>query len=350
MPLPGQAKTFFHAALDRAFALTVPDGARVIVVAGRAHIPHIKNICAGYSEDCLRRTVLVPEPQAKNTAAAIACAVMFAEREPSAAVRAGRPGGMIVLTSDHIIEPEAGFVKQACALEPHIRQGGLAVFGIQPHSAETGYGYIETAATCAQDGDVYKVASFHEKPDRATAERYLQAGNFYWNSGMFAFRTDFILDEFRKNAPGVLSPFEKLRQPGESCYRNGGGIKTLENWPGLDAAYRETEQIPFDIAVVEKCAGVIMAKADFDWHDAGSWDEYSRLAVRGNANVFSAGSASCFVDSPVPVGLCGVDDLIVVVRTGADGECAGVLVAKKGETQRVKEIVRLIEAQNVAGA
>jgi mannose-1-phosphate guanylyltransferase len=163
---------------------------------------------------------------------------------------------------------------------------------------------------------------------------------------MFMFRADFILNEFRKNASGVLSPFEKLITPGDSCYRNSGGLTALENWPGLDAAYRETEQAPFDIAVVEKCSRVIMVKAAFGWHDVGSWDEYARLTVRQDKNVFSSGSASCFVYSPVPVGLCGVDNLIVVVRTGANGEPAGVLVAKKGETQRVKEIAALINSQN----
>jgi mannose-1-phosphate guanylyltransferase len=350
MPLPNQEKTFFHAALDRAFAAIEADGARVIVIAGRAHIPHIKNICAEYPDDCLRRVTLIPEPQAKNTAAAIACAAVFAERAPNAAARDRQPRCMLVLTSDHVIEPEADFVKQVRALEPHLRDGALAVFGIRPYSAETGYGYIETAGNAAPDGGVYTVASFHEKPDRVTAERYLQAGNFYWNSGMFMFRTDFILDEFRKNAPGVLAPFEKLSAPDGSSYRNNGGLKTLEDWQGLDAAYRETEQVPFDIAVVEKCARVVMVKAAFDWHDVGSWDEYARLAVNGNKNVFSAGSASCFVDSPVPVGLCGVDGLIVVVRNGANGEPAGVLVAKKGETQRVKEIAGLINAQNTAAS
>ncbi|MDR1256740.1 MAG: NTP transferase domain-containing protein, partial [Spirochaetaceae bacterium] len=206
MPIPNQEKTFFHAALDRAFAVTEADGARVIVIAGRAHIPHIKNICAEYPEHCLRRVTLIPEPQAKSTAAAIVCAAMFAERAPNTAARDGQPRCMLVLTSDHIIEPEADFVKQVRALEPHVRDGALAVFGIQPHSAETGYGYIETAGNATMDDGVYTVASFHEKPDRTTAERYLQAGNFYWNSGMFMFRADFILNEFRKNASGVLSP------------------------------------------------------------------------------------------------------------------------------------------------
>jgi mannose-1-phosphate guanylyltransferase/mannose-6-phosphate isomerase len=350
LPLPAQKeKTFFHAALDRAFALTGADGARVIIAAGREHIPHIENCCAAYPKDCLRRVTLIPEPESKNTAAAIACAAVFAKLASNTAASGGLPRSMLVLTSDHIIEPEADFVKQTCELEPRIRQGGLAVFGIPPRSAETGYGYIETAGAAARRrAGVFTVASFHEKPDKATAEKYLQAGNFFWNSGMFAFTSDFILNEFKKNAAGVLAPFEKLTAPGAASYRKGKGVKILENWRGLDEAYHETEQVSFDIAITEKCRDVIMVKAAFEWYDVGSWDEYARLSVQSEKNVFSVGSSSCFVDSPIPVALCGVEDLIIVVRNGSDGGSPAVLVAKKGETQRVKEIVGLINARGPA--
>jgi mannose-1-phosphate guanylyltransferase/mannose-6-phosphate isomerase len=341
LPLPNQAgKTFFQAALDRALAVTGGNGARVIIIAGKSHIPHIKNLCALYGKNDLRRITLIPEPEAKNTAPAIACAAVFAERSSNGGQRS-----VLVLTSDHIIEPEADFVKQAGLLEPCIREGGLAVFGIRPHSAETGYGYIEAGEKHPVSGGIFTVNSFHEKPDKATAERYLKAGNFFWNSGMFAFSSDFILTEFRKNAPAVLSPFEKLPEPACDSYSlDGGGIRILENWRGLEAAYRETCQLSFDVAIVEKCGGVLMAEAAFKWFDVGSWDEYARLSDVSGQNVFSVGSASCFVDSAAPVALCGVDDLIVVVREGLNGGQPVVLIAKKGETQRVKELVELIKA------
>jgi mannose-1-phosphate guanylyltransferase/mannose-6-phosphate isomerase len=341
LPLPGQSeKTFFHSALGRALAVSDSDNGRVIIIAGAAHIPHIKNICSSYSQNDTRRMMLIPEPEAKNTAAAAACAAVFAERSSNKSRRS-----ILVLTSDHVIRPEADFVKQACSLEPHIRGGGLAVFGITPHSPETGYGYIEAALdTPPLPGGVFAVKSFHEKPDKVQAEKYLNAGNFFWNSGMFAFSSDFILNEFKKNAPLVLSPFEKLSAPEAKAYRNGGGICVIDDWRGLDAAYRETEQVSFDIAIAEKCKNVIMAKADFEWFDVGSWDEYARLSTPRGENVFSAGSESCFVDSAVPVALCGVDNLIVIVREGTNGEKPAILIARKGETQRVKEIVELIKA------
>lgn len=339
LPLPNQKeKTFFHAALDRALAASRPATSNVIIMAGRAHIPHIKNICTTYGGDDLRRMILIPEPEAKGTAAAIACAAVFAERFSDA------PRSMLVLTSDHIIEPEASFIEQARSLVPHIRRGGLAVFGIAPRYAETAYGYIEAAETEASSRGIFTVKSFHEKPDKTTAEKYLSAGNFFWNSGMFAFSSDFILKEFKKSAHDVLSPFEKLSAPAEESYTDSGGLRVLEHWRGLDAAYHETRPESFDVAISEKCGKVVMAKAVFDWSDVGSWDEYARLSVPRTENVFCVDSASCFVDSPIPVALCGVDNLIVVICDGANGAPPAVLITKKGETQRVKEVVELIKA------
>ena len=340
-PLPNQKeKTFFHAALDRALAVSGPSDSSVIIIAGRTHIPHIKDICAAYEKNDLRRMTLIPEPEAKGTAAAVACAAVFAE------LISGAPRSMLVLTSDHIIEPEADFAGQALSLAPHIRRGGLAVFGIAPRYAETAYGYIEADGSETPSDGIFTVKSFHEKPDKLTAEKYLDAGNFFWNSGMFAFSSRFILGEFKKYAAGILAAFEKLPAPATDAYTSaggGGGLRVLEHWRGLDAAYREVRAESFDVAISEKCGSVIMAKAAFNWYDVGSWDEYTRLSVPGTENVFSVGCESCFVDSPVPVALCGVDNLIVVVRDGADGTPPAVLIVKKGETQRVKEIVELIK-------
>jgi mannose-1-phosphate guanylyltransferase len=342
LPLPGQKeKTFFHAALDRALTVTDSNQGRVIVIASGAHITQIKNICASYSKNDIQRMILIPEPEAKNTAAALACAAVFVERSSGVEASAARRS-ILVLTSDHVIKPEADFVKQVWTLEPYIQGGGLAVFGINPSSPETGYGYIEAALNNGPlPGGIFAVNSFHEKPDKTSAEKYLKAGNFFWNSGIFAFSSDFILNEFKKNAPLVLAPFENLPVPGSASYTNSGGIRILENWNGLDNAYRETKQIPFDVAIVEKCKNVIMVKAAFEWLDIGSWDEYARLSAPCSENVFSTGSSSCFVDSAVPVALCGVDNLIVVVREGENGEKPAILIAKKGETPRIKEIVEL---------
>jgi mannose-1-phosphate guanylyltransferase len=277
---------------------------------------------------------------------------------------------MLVLTSDHIIGPLETFAADAAAAAAFARQGKLAVFGIPPRTAETGFGYIETAEQLpvpgngvgegtgeTQDADaqaaqaaVFRAVSFREKPDKPTAEAFLAEGNFYWNSGMFAFATGFLLDEYRRNAPDCLRPFEALKAPAAEAYTVRKGLRILESWPGLPEAYSAVKSISFDYAIAEKCSQTVMAAARFDWLDVGSWDEYAKLLGSSRGEVFAARlppgqePASCFVDADIPVALCGVRDLIVVVRSGKDGSPPVVLVAKKGETQGVKESVEQIKA------
>jgi mannose-1-phosphate guanylyltransferase len=202
---------------------------------------------------------------------------------------------------------------------------------------------------------VFRAVSFREKPDKPTAETFLAEGRFYWNSGMFAFATGFLLDEYRRNAPDCLRPFEALKTPAACAYTFRKGLKILESWPGLPASYGAVKSISFDYAIAEKCSQTVMAAARFDWFDVGSWDEYAKLLGSSRGEVFTAGlphgllhglppNDSCFVDADIPVALCGVKDLIVVVRSGKDGSPPSVLIAKKGKTQGVKEIVEQIKA------
>jgi mannose-1-phosphate guanylyltransferase len=313
------------------------------------------------------------EPEAKNTAPAIAAGVWFAATVPGpAAAPAGAPErlpperSILVLTSDHIIEPLEDFLCDTAAAAALARQGRLAVFGIVPSRPETGYGYIEAGEALAGETEAgtgengaCAVLSFREKPDRARAEDYLAAGRFYWNSGMFAFSTSFMLGEFRRRAPRVLGPFEELRTPGPAAWRVEGGLRVLDNWPGFAEAYAKTPALSIDYAIAEKCAALALIPARFSWTDVGDWDEYAKVLGETGAEVYRAASPNCFVDSNIPVALCGVEDLIVIVRSGGDGGSCGdggnggeggkgglplVLIAKKGDTQRIREIVEQIRA------
>jgi mannose-1-phosphate guanylyltransferase len=160
---------------------------------------------------------------------------------------------------------------------------------------------------------------------------------------MFAFSPEFMREEFRRSAPEVISPFEKLALPDGGSYTTQNGIRILENWTGLDKAYAEAKSISFDYAVAEKCRKTAMVKAGFDWLDVGNWDEYAKLLGNTGAEVYGPGASSCFVDSDIPVALCGVSDLIVVVRSGKDGNAPSVLIVKKGESQQVREAVEEIK-------
>jgi mannose-1-phosphate guanylyltransferase/mannose-1-phosphate guanylyltransferase/mannose-6-phosphate isomerase len=287
---------------------------------------------------------------AKNTAPAIACAVMYSDW------MSGKERNMLVLTSDHIIGPMEKFKVDAAAAEAFAQADKLAVFGIAPQRPETGYGYIEAGALLsaqAEDPKVYAVASFREKPGREQAERFVEAGNFYWNSGMFAFSSKFILNEFRQNVPSVILPFGKLRAPDERSCKTERGLRILWEWLELDEAYREAEAISFDYAIAEKCSQTVMVRAGFDWTDVGSWDEYAVLMGTGagdmkhseGTEVFQTGSKNCFVDSDIPVALIGAEDLVVAVRAGKNGTDGAILISKRGETQKVREIVEQIKTK-----
>ena len=341
IPDPGVQGSFFHSAVDRALALTSQDkNGRVIIIAGKVHVTQIIKACEKYTEQEKEHIVLIPEPEAKNTAPAIACALNFIDW-----MSGGLECKIIVLTSDHIISPMSRFLVDTAAAEAFTQADKLVIFGIKPRGPETGYGYIEAGQLVsgkAEEPLVYKVTSFREKPDKSRAQDFLKKGNFYWNSGMFAFSSKFLMSEFRHRAPDLIEPFGKLRAPDERSFRTERGIRILWDWMDLKKAYNDVKPISFDYAIAEKCPDTVMVKAGFDWTDVGSWDEYAALIDNNRLNkseVYETLSKNCFVDSDIPVAIIGAEDLVIAVRSGKNGGPGSVLVAKKGETQHVREIV-----------
>ena len=341
---------FLNAALERAFAV-IGDSTdnHVIIVAGKEHTDAIIKQCASLDDYDRKRLVIIPEPMAKNTAPAIACALLYINW-----VSTGMDRNILVLTSDHIIKPLNVFKTDAKAAAAMAQADKLVVFGIQPERPETGYGYIEAAEAMTvyrqdksdrpkrYEPEVFAVASFREKPDLKKAKSYIESEKFYWNSGMYAFTSKFMLAEFQRSAPETIVPFKELWAPKEYSHHIKKGIKILDQWENMDLAYSKTKAISLDYAIAEKCRQRVMVKAGFSWTDVGSWDEYSQVVTQSDSVVFGNGE-SCFVDSDIPVALCGVKELIVVVRSGKDGGPAAVLISKKGKTQQVKEIVEEIK-------
>ena len=327
------ADTFFSLSLKRAFNVIKKDG-EVIVIAGKSHIPLIIEACSALNVAEKQRLVLIPEAQAKNTAPAIACALAYSGFESKKT--------MLVLTSDHIIKPPVLFKKNAATAARYAAQNKLVVFGITPSRPETGYGYIKSKGKSVEG--VFTVAEFREKPDPATAKKFAASRRYFWNSGMFAFNCGFLTEEFRSLAADVIRPFEQLLVPGSTSFTTKKNIRILDKWTGLDNAYRKTKSISFDYAIAVACTRTVMVRADFDWIDIGSWDEYARLLGNGQAEVYSGGTSNgCFVDSDIPVALAGVEDLIIVIRSGTNGSPCAALIAKKGKTQAVREIVAQIK-------
>jgi len=335
-------ETFFSQSIKRAFKVIEKNSGKVIVIAGKSHLSFIIETCSNLIPEEKMNLILIPEPQAKNSAPAIACAVTYLNKTDNG------NNNMLVLTSDHIIKPEENFIADTKIAMDFAMKDRLVVFGIMPSRPKTGYGYIKAGNELTKG--VQTVDAFIEKPNRDTAEKLTASERFFWNSGMFAFNCNFITEEFRQHDAGVIGPFEKLHPPENKSYTSLKGIKVLKDWSGLERAYNQTENISFDKAIAEKCSCSVMVKASFDWIDVGDWDEYSRLLSNSTIDshfpgteVYTDGSCErCFVDSDVSVALAGVEDLIVVIRSGRDGSAPAALIVRKGETQRVKDIVEQI--------
>ena len=344
----GKDKSFLTLAIERALAV-IEESGRVIIIAGKSHIPAIIEVCKSFPESQQEHIVLIPEPEAKNTAPAIAAGVSYIDASSN-----GQDRSVLVLTSDHLISPLDTFKANAESAASFARQNKLVVFGITPDSPNTGFGYIETSDLLDDKiSKVYKTAAFREKPDLNTAQEFLKAGNFYWNSGMFAFSSKFMLNEFKAKTPKLYESFIELKAPVKNSYNREGDIQILETWDGLDSAYRQAERISFDYAIAEKCSHTVMVKADFQWLDVGSWDLYtgifssgaeSNITLKsGEKDIFRIESESSFVDSDIPVALINAEDLIVVIRTNDKDSPKAALIAKKGKTQKVQDIVKQIK-------
>ncbi len=205
---------------------------------------------------------IICEPSGRNTAPAILLAVLHTLVVEKDAV-------LCVLPADHVIGNIERFHER---LETAIRladRGYIVTFGIRPHYAETGYGYVEGDAAVAEGA--LRVKRFVEKPDRKTAQQYIEAGNFFWNSGMFAFKASVILDEFRTWQPDLLDKMEAIFDPGR---------------PITKEDYDRLPDISIDYAVMEKTTRGVVLPSDFGWSDIGSWKSlYDFLPKDADLNV-----------------------------------------------------------------
>jgi mannose-1-phosphate guanylyltransferase len=276
-----------------------------------------------------KRQVLA-EPLQRNTGPAIGLAAHILQSQDPDAV-------MGVFPSDHVIGKPAPFRAVVKAAFKGAAGGRLMVVGIQPRWAETGYGYVEFPKGSEPGGsEPLAVRRFHEKPELPRAKRYLAAGNFYWNSGMFFWRTSVLLDELRQHLPRTATILASLPRFG------GRGFASK-----LKQAFPLCDNISIDYAVLEKAANVSgIAAGDFGWNDVGSWNAVYELLARdrrGNAidpDSVCIDSENNFVDARGKlVALLGVKDLIVVDTPDA------LLVATRSRAQDVGEIVKTLEKQ-----
>jgi mannose-1-phosphate guanylyltransferase len=282
----------------------------------------------------LEGTVLT-EPRPKNTSAAILYAAVYLDRLYDDSV-------MVVLPADHHIRDNARFASTLGKAIAEAEKGQLVTIGIRPSYPETGYGYIKASENSS--GDVLEVESFVEKPDLATAEGYVQSGRYFWNSGMFVWKTSVILEAFRKYLPGMVSAFDPLRSlPAEMIESAEGEI-----WKSKTEIFNSIESISIDYGIMERASNRSVIPADFGWADLGSWkstdgvlepdNEQNRSVDRDNSIFVNSRNCSIFAEG-ARVAVVGLENA-VVVQSGND-----ILVINKDCSQDVRAVVERIRGR-----
>ena len=271
---------------------------------------------------------ILAEPAQRNTAPAIGLAAHILQSIDPDAV-------MGVFPADHMISNPAHYLRFVRPAFQSAAQGKIVVLGIQPRWPETGYGYIEFPKDVRGGAfEPLPVRRFREKPDLRTAIKYVKAGNFYWNAGMFFWKTSVLLDTLREFLPKTATLLASLPKFADRRFPSK-----------LKAAFPECENISIDFAVLEKAHNVVgFATDDFGWNDVGSWNAVYELLPRdGDANVLrtdvlAQSSSGNYVDAEGKlVALVGVKDLVIVDTPDA------LLVADRSRAQEVGEIVKQLE-------
>ncbi|PHV07395.1 mannose-1-phosphate guanylyltransferase/mannose-6-phosphate isomerase [Janthinobacterium sp. BJB412] len=269
------------------------------------------------------------EPVGRNTAPAVAAAAHYLRAIDAEAV-------MLVLPADHVIEDVDAFFAAIEAAGALVADGALATFGIVPSGPETGYGYIRGGAAAAAAG-CFAVERFVEKPDLATAEGFVAAGNYFWNSGMFLLRADSYLRELAQFQPAIAAASEAAVRLG---YRDLDFCRLDE------ASFTACPSDSIDYAVMEHTRHAIVVPASIGWSDVGSWSALWEVqpqdgdgnVARGDVYLDDVSGSLVRAESRI-VAVVGVRDLVVVETADA------VLVAHKDQVQRVKQIVEHLKTQ-----
>ncbi|CCN35032.1 mannose-1-phosphate guanyltransferase [Vibrio nigripulchritudo SO65] len=274
---------------------------------------------------------IILESVGRNTAPAIALAAFYAIKE-------GNDPILLVLAADHLIQDVPSFSSSIETAKAFANDGQLVTFGIVPESPETGYGYIKRGIKKSSDKEGYNVDSFVEKPNLATAQAYLDSGEYYWNSGMFMFKASKYLEELKQHRPDIY-------QSCESALEN-----TQTDLEFIRVNKQEFEACPdesIDYAVMEKTVDAVVIPMSAGWNDVGSWSALWDICEKdsnGNVvkgDVISVNSTNSYLHAENKlIATVGLDDLIVVETKDA------ILVADKKQVQDVKSIVKQLNNQD----
>ncbi|MEW6600859.1 MAG: mannose-1-phosphate guanylyltransferase/mannose-6-phosphate isomerase [Nitrospirota bacterium] len=296
------------------------DAANVRIVCGEEHFYEIARHLEEINVPAEGK--IISEPCGRNTAPAILLATLNILKKEKDAV-------LLVFPSDHVIRDSERFrerLKRAVALA---QKNYIVTFGIKPDTPETGYGYIEGAGAVGKDA--LAVKRFVEKPDEKTAAKYLKAGNFFWNSGMFAFKASVMLREFRAFEPAMLKKMQKIVST---------GLKISAE------QYCELPDISIDYAIMEKTKKGLVLPSDFGWSDIGSWKSLYDFLPKGEFNNVVEGDVilqetkNCFIRADNRLIVANDLQDIVIVETPDT-----VFVSDLHKSKNVKSIVNDLKKQ-----
>lgn len=284
----------------------------IVSITNTKHVSSVK-----YQLDSLaKNSVVLSEPLSKNTAPAIALATKFILQKEEDPI-------IIVVPSDHLIKNFKKFTQTVKKGEKLAREGYIVTFGIEPNYPETGYGYINILKYPLLDG--FKVKEFVEKPDAKTAQKYLNAKTYFWNSGIFMFKASVMLKEIENLAPEIFSVMKK--------FDFSSSDKIEYN------LFDKMPNISIDYAIMEKSDKIVLVKLESDWNDLGSWQSIYDVSQKDKNNNVTIGNVinedsknSLIYSSSKLVTAIGLEDTVIVETEDA------VLACKKNKTQDVKKI------------
>ncbi len=273
---------------------------------------------------------IILEPLGRNTAPAVAVAALRLAKQNENAL-------MLVMPSDHVIRNTPAFLTAVENAAAAARCGALVTFGITPHQPETGYGYIKRAGQWGAHEGVHAVEQFVEKPDVATAQGYLEVGDYLWNSGIFVFTAKAYLNELEGSHPEMITACRRALTEGE---------RDLTFCRLSAEAFAASPADSIDYAVMEKTQRAAVVPVDMGWSDLGAWSalwEVEQKDQNGNAtrgDVLLHDTRNSYVHSDHPlVAVAGLENIVVVATDDA------VLVADRHNAQDVKQLVERLKAE-----
>ena len=295
----------------------------IVVVAGRRHRDQVLAALPGIDP-----ALVLAEPAGRNTAPCIGWA--------TAEILARRPDAvMAVFSADHLISDRRAFrrdLEDAWAVAD--RQRALVTFGIPPSFPSTGYGYIRSGPALAAGSKARRVAAFVEKPNAATARRYVASKKYFWNAGIFVWRADVIDEEVRRHLPSLAAGLDRMNKN-----RRRGVVPAA----AVERVWADLPQVSIDYGVLEKSDRVAMVPASFGWSDIGTWDAVAALWPADRAGNSSRdpvlaieAKRNLVATRGKPVVLLGVEDVVVVDAGDA------LLVCSRERCQDVKMVSNLL--------